>query len=108
MSDKEIMKYSIYLILALIGFSASAHDEDIPIKYAMELKSWCKSESENHFASIEKTPYNWTASWWSEGNILFVEGMWRVDRKDIVVKCRVVKGADKKYATYELVDKDEL
>ena len=85
-----------------------AHDDDVRINNATELKAWCKQESQNYFAAIEKVPYNWTASWWTEGNTIFAEGVWRVNGDDIVVKCRIVRGAERKYAVYELVNKTDL
>lgn len=88
--------------------SAFAHDEDVPINNTKELKDWCKKESENYFVSKEKTPYNWTASWRTKGNMLIVEGKWRVNREDIVVKCKIAKGAERKFAIYELINKKEL
>lgn len=91
------------LALLLAALVAYAHEEeDEPIENASELRTWCKEESEAYFVAEGVTPYNWSASWREEGNTLIVEGEWRVGREQIPVTCRVMKGARKKSAVYEI------
>lgn len=97
------MKYMAYTLLVLASFSAPADDSDIPINSTAELTEWCKEESQAYYLSKDMKLYNWTASWWTEGNILHVKGGWRVQGEDVTVHCRIVKGARKKYAVYEIV-----
>lgn len=96
------MKRVAYALLVITSFSAVAHDEDAPINDTAELLDWCKAESEPYFLANDVTPYNWTASWWSEGNTLHVKGGWRIDEGDVIVDCRIVKGAKRKYAVYRI------
>lgn len=97
------MKYAISLGFLLIGMQVGAVEEmDEPINDAAELRDWCKAESEAEFVAKDVTPYNWSASRWQDGNILLVKGYWRIESDDVMVECRIVKGARRKYAVYEV------
>lgn len=97
------MKYTIFLLLFLVAFQVDAlDDEEVPINDAAELRDWCREESEAEFVAKNITPYNWSASWWQEGNMLLVEGYWRVGGDEVIVTCRVAKGARRKYAVYDI------
>lgn len=39
-----------------------------------------------------ENPYNWNATYWSEGNELLVKGSWRVDNAEVQVQCRIARG----------------
>jgi len=93
----------LFIISALIYSSFSyAEEEAIIINDTTELKEWCKNESSLHFTLNNKTPYNWTATWWSEGNIIHVKGEWLVDKKYVSVHCSIRKGAEEKYASLQI------
>lgn len=97
------MRYLAYLTLILAALGADAHEEeDEPIESASGLREWCKAESEAYFVAEGVTPYNWSASWHEEGNTLIVDGEWRVGSDQVAVTCRVMKGARKKNAVYEI------
>ncbi len=100
------MKTYVYLMAMLLSVSAYAHDKEITIDNSSELLEWCKAESVAHFVGIGVIPYNWTADWWEEGNILKVKGSWLVGSDYVDVNCRVAKGARKKYAVYEISDRN--
>lgn len=93
----------LFIITALVYSSLSyAEEETIIINDTTELKEWCKHESSLHFTSKNQTPYNWTSSWWTEGNIIHVKGEWLVDNKAITVQCNIRKGAEEKYASLQI------
>jgi hypothetical protein len=100
--DCQKVKRILFIILTLTFSSVFAHDEDVPINTTSELKTWCKTETENYFIAKEKTPHNWTASYHTKGNTLIVEGKWRVEGERKEVKCWIAKGAERKYAEFEI------
>ena len=94
----------ITLIFYIIFFSAfvMANEEEIPIKNTSELQSWCITKSKQHFLAKNITPYNWTSSRWTKGNVLNVKGQWKINNKAQIVNCRILNGAAKKYAIIEM------
>lgn len=100
------MKQVLTIVLSLVAFAAAAHQEDVPITTAGELRAWCEMESHALFIGQGITPYNWSASYWDEGNVLFVEGSWRVGNKEAVIECRIARGAQTRYAAMS-IDGDE-
>ena len=102
------MKYPGFLVAILVLFPVvvSAHKSNAgSIQSGVELVEWCKSKGEAHFARKGITPYNWTASWWTDVNVLVVAGSWRIGNDDIHVECRVHQGAKKGSAKFHLVEK---
>lgn len=98
------IKSIIFFLFILFAVPVLAHEEDLPINSSSELREWCREESEAYFVGKGVTPYNWSASYWDKGNTLFVKGNWRVDGKDIIVECRIAKGAKRKYANLEFIN----
>lgn len=96
------MKKQIATLFLLYSAVAHAHQEDVPISTAPELRDWCKAESEAHFVGHGVTPYNWSASYWDDGRVLKVEGKWRVEKRWVTVECRIAKGAQRRYAVMEI------
>lgn len=94
-------------LLLFLPLGSSAHQEDVPIENASELRDWCEEESRALFIGKGVTPYNWSASYWDEGNILRVKGSWRVGRKDAVVECHIARGALSRYATMRVDEPDQ-
>jgi len=92
------MKQVLTIVLSLVSFAAAAHQEDVPITTASELRAWCEMESHALFIGKGITPYNWSASFWEKGNVLFVKGSWRVGNKEAVIDCRIARGAQTRYA----------
>jgi len=86
-----------FLLSCMVGL-ASAADEDTPITTQAELLAWCQAESEAWFVGRQLTPYNWSASFWEKGNVLYVKGSWRVGSQDREVECSVARGARTRYA----------
>jgi hypothetical protein len=94
---------ALYLALMLMAFGACAYEEDDePIESASTLRDWCKEESAAYFVAQGEAPYNWSASWHDEGNVLIAEGEWLVGHAHVTVSCRVMRGARKKDAVYEI------
>jgi hypothetical protein len=87
------------LALTLAAPLALSHPQDKPINSGSELRDWCKAESQATFIGRGQTPFNWSASFWDEGNVLMVKGSWRVNDSDVTVECRVARGAEARYAT---------
>jgi hypothetical protein len=98
------MKSSVALILALTASSAMAHHGETPINSGSELRDWCKEESEAAIIGKGVTPYNWTASYWDQGNMLMVKGKWRVNGSDVTVECRIARGAEARFAVMSVQD----
>lgn len=95
----------IILLVLLVAGIAQAYDRhESPINLASELRDWCKEESEAYFIGQAITPYNWTASYWDDANMLMVEGKWLVNRKTVTVKCRIARGARAKFGVLEIFD----
>lgn len=103
------MKIVIASII-LFSFSVIAEEsitgEETPINNTTELKLWCKNKSSEHFLAQGITPYNWTDSWWTESEFLFVKGSWRVDTKDYVVLCTIRRGVAEKYASWKFIEEE--
>jgi len=70
-----------------------------------ELLEWCEAKTRSHYAGKGITPYNWSASWWEEGNVLFVRGSCRIESEYVTVECHVMRGATKQHAKFKVVDK---
>jgi hypothetical protein len=96
------MKSIIYICVSIISSFAIAGDGNVPILNTSELQDWCRYKSADHFIAQDITPYNWSASWWTKINVLHVKGEWKVNNKKQVVKCRVLSGAERKYAIIEM------
>jgi hypothetical protein len=99
---------SLFLVmLASLPLSVSAtetiYHEEMIINTTAELKDWCKNESSMYFLAHDITPYNWTASWWTDGNILHVKGTWEINEKETAIKCSVRRGVSEKYAVWKIV-----
>jgi hypothetical protein len=101
------MKLVASLVFMAVMGTADAYDETEPINDAFELQEWCKSETEAYYIGKGITPYNWSADWWEEGNTLHVKGRWLIGHDYVVAECRVSKGARRKYAIYQLSDRDK-
>jgi hypothetical protein len=93
------MKKLLGLALAFAAPLALSHPEDRAINSGSELRDWCKAESQATFIGKGQTPFNWSASYWDEGNVLMVKGSWRVNESQVIVECRVARGAEARYAT---------
>ena len=99
------MRYVKLILVYLLSFPLLANNEEKPINNSSELKYWCKNKSAEHYLAKGITPYNWTESWWTEGEIIYVTGTWKINSNKQIVKCRVRKGVAEKYAILEFVDK---
>ena len=98
------MKRSVALTLLLTVSSAMAHHGDTPINSGSELRDWCKEESEAAFIGKGMTPYNWSASYSDQGNVLMVKGRWQVNGSYITVECRATRGAESRFAVMSVQD----
>jgi len=97
-----MLRCVVVLGLLLSCGTAFAHEDDVPIQTASELRDWCQHETEAFFVGNGKTPYNWVASYVERGNVLNVTGKWRVDSKEVEVECAVARGAQRRYATFHV------
>ena len=94
--------WKVVVGLLLVCSAAFAHDDETPIQSASELRDWCQHETEAFFVGKGQTPYNWTASYVEHGNVFNVTGKWRVNSKDVEVQCAVARGAQRRYATFQV------
>jgi hypothetical protein len=97
-----LLRSCVCLTLLSLPAIVLADPDDVPIHQGSELLDWCRAESEAHFVAQAKTAYNWTARHVERGNMLVVEGRWRVDADDVAVECLVARGARRSYATMEM------
>ena len=96
------MKITLIIYIFFFSYFAMANEEETPIKNTSELQSWCKAKSKQHFLAKDITPYNWTSSMWTKGNILNVKGQWKINNKTQTVNCRILSGAVNKYAIIKM------
>jgi len=90
------------LTLVLPSMAVSAPHESKPINSGTELRDWCKDESEASLIGKGLSPFNWTASYWDQGNVLMVKGEWRVGDGNVSVECSVARGAESRYANLSI------
>jgi hypothetical protein len=94
------VKHAAALLLVLVGPAAMAgHHDEIVINSGSELRDWCKEESEAALIGRGLSPFNWSASYWDEVNVLMVKGSWRVNDADVTVECSVARGAQARFAS---------
>ena len=100
--------WAIAALLAGGGSPAWAEDRDRhhdrTINQASELVAWCRSEAEARYIAKNITPYQWTASYHDDSNVLYVDGKLRVHNDDVVVRCRIARGARVEYGVIEIDD----
>ena len=96
------MKRLTALLLLVMMSPAFADHRDVPINSASELRDWCKSESEATFIGRGLKPYNWSASYSDEGNVLIATGEWLIDTSIVKVECRVARGARREFASMSI------
>ena len=102
------MKIFVFILLVLSSFSVLSKEtiyyKEKLINSTADLKEWCKNESSMYFLAQDITPYNWTSSWWSEGNFLYVKGAWKINDGETTIKCSVRRGVAEKYAVWSVVE----
>jgi len=101
------MKNLSFVVLFLYASVIFAYDKEIIINNSKELREWCKNESSQYFLAQDITPYNWSSSWWNEGNFIKVKGSWLVERTYIEVRCSIRAGVSERYANIE-IDKNTV
>lgn len=95
----------IFFATALVAGQEKNQVTEKRINNTSELKVWCRNKSSEYLLSQDLTPYNWTSSWWSKGEYLFVKGEWRVGVKKFPVKCHVRRGLAESYASWEFIQR---
>ena len=100
------MQRSLLMVLPWLGLSGAtfAQDSQRVINEASELAKWCKAEAEARYVAKNIPTFQWTASHYSKGNALYAEGRLRVHGDDVVVKCRIARGAREEYGIVEIAD----
>lgn len=81
---------------------AHAHPHEIIFTSASQLVPWCRREAEAYFVGQGQDVYQWTASHFSRGKVLHVEGKLRTGGRDVAVSCRVTRGASDSFASIEI------
>lgn len=90
--------------LLLLAAGVAAHEHDRTVTQASELVPWCRSEAEARYVARNVTPYQWTASYHEDANMLYVDGKLRVHDDDVAVRCRIARGARVEYGAIEIDD----
>jgi len=96
------MKTILILYSFLFSTFVLADDGMLPIVNTTALQEWCKNKSAGHFLAKDITPYNWSFSHWTKGNVLHVKGHWKINGSKQIVNCRILKDAERKYAIIEM------
>lgn len=97
------MNRSAAIMLSLVASIAMAgHQDDRAINSGSELRDWCKEASEATLIGRGLTPFNWTASYWDQGNTLMVKGQWRVEGSNRTVECSIARGAQARFASVSI------
>ena len=100
--ENSVKTFGAILVLTA-ALSAFGHEHRV-ISQASDLVPWCNAEAEARYVAKNITPYNWTASYHDDNNILYVEGKLRVHGHDVTVRCRIATGAREEYGTIEIDD----
>src|SRR5262245_31002026 len=99
---------AVAALFASAGSSPAAGDQESHhsriIDQPSELVPWCRSEAEARYIAKSITPYQWTASYHDDSNVLYVDGKLRVHGDDVAVRCRIARGARTQYAIIEIDD----
>ena len=90
------------VILCAAQAAAAQGNNEIVFNQASELMPWCQNEAKAHFAGRGEATYQWSASHFSKGDTLIVEGQLRTDKGDVPVTCRVARGARERYAVVKI------
>jgi hypothetical protein len=99
------MKHLSSLLLLAIASPALAHyDDNQVINEASALAPWCRAEAEMRYRVQNITPYQWTASYHSSVDTLYVDGKLRVHGDDVAVRCRMLQRARTATAIIEIDD----
>lgn len=77
---------------------------DPVIETDADLRSLCEFQSRAELIGRGQTPFNFTASVWSEVNTVHVRGSWRVGDKEAGVECVGERGAPARYASITVRD----
>ena len=100
-----MIKIIASIILSLFSLSTYPSQKIERIENTLDLKIWCKSKTERFYLAKKIKPYNWTASWHTKGDILFVEGEWRIGSELESVLCFAKKGGKSKFAKFKFIKK---
>ena len=99
---------AVTALLVIAGSAPATGDHESHhnrvINQASELVSWCRSEAEARYIAKNITPYQWTASFHDDSNVLYVDGKLRVHGDDVAVRCRIAQGARVQYAIISIDD----
>ena len=98
------MTASLIGLLMFASTVAYGREDDRIIDQASDLVPWCKAEAEARYVAKAITPYQWTASYRDDGNMLLVDGKLRVHDDDVAVHCRIARGARERYASVQIDD----
>jgi hypothetical protein len=105
MFRKDIRMKYLAATACLFATAALAENRfDPPVNSSSELLEWCQQESQATLIGKGITPFNWTASHWDSADTLFVKGSWRDGSKQVIVECRIGRGAKRSYATMSIQD----
>lgn len=98
------MRIGFAIAAVITALAAHAHEPERMFLQASELVPWCRAEAEARYIAKSMSPYQWTASYREDGNVLIVDGKLRVHGDDVGVHCRIAKGAREQYASVEIDD----
>lgn len=87
------MKFLFTTLVVFFAVESTAHERDITIESANDLRDWCEASSHDLYVGQGIAPYNWSASYWEKDGILNVKGSWRIDDKEAIVECQIAQGA---------------
>lgn len=97
------LSITLAFVLFTVATTADASGKTV-VNGAAAVKEWCEKKSFKHFRKKKLIPYNWTASWWDEGNTIVVKGEWRVEQGRALVTCSAIRGEGLSGAVMEVSD----
>lgn len=103
MPFSRVLTACVWILLAASpASSVSANGRDVPINSATELRDWCRLQSEAALVGQGLAPFNWSATYWDDGDTLVAKGSWRTDAATFTVECRIARGARSQLASMSL------
>lgn len=102
------MKLILYALLLLLSTTALADDRETTFNSGIELENWCHQNSKFQLHTEQLEVSGWIASNQFKVNSLIIEGQWKQEKSDGVIKvrCAALKGSQKKFGLLEISGKE--
>lgn len=78
-------------------------DDGLPVSSESQLQAWCKRLTHSYLMKKGHQPGRWSAKTVTRGQKLVSKGVWHVGFERKHCQCTVVKGAKRKYVSFEFI-----